>query len=349
MFKDYKNQFSLRSMLDAIVQWHNPSTFVLRLFFNEVVEHATRFVEVDFKDNGRRIAPYIYRHATGQSFDKISYEKFIYEPPYIKPRENITPEDLEKALAGESVYSPMSAAQRFAMLRTDVLKRLDDSITRREELQAIQALWDGTIPIVDSDGSTIGDSITFTRESELNFNAATVWSDATNCDPLADIRKSSDLIAKHTSLTANVAVHDTQSANEFIQSTKVLAILDNRRVDIGSIRMENINELESMGAKWIGQIEGIDHFRYDWYYADPATGALTKAVPTGKVLVGSTLAKSVRHYGSITSFGAAGIKARRYPKFYDDSDKDPESFGLQIHSAPLAVPHQNNAFSVITT
>lgn len=351
MFKEFDQYKSVRSMLEAIIQWKEPQTFFQRLFFKEIKEHSTQYVEVDFRDETRRVAPFIHREGTGQTYSKTQFEKFIYEPPYIKPRENIEPKDLREVLEGESIHSTNTPGQRFVELRNTILKRLDDSISRREELMAIQAVFDKEIKIVDEDANEIADRITFTRASELDFSASTVWSDVSNAKPLQDVRKARRLITKRSGMNGNIAVMGRDAADEFLEVTSVQNVLDNRRMEMGSIRMQAIAELESMGATWVGQVDGVDYFRYDVYYLDPITKTELEMIPPGKVAIGSTEARNVRHYGSIDTLEAASgsVKARRFPKFYDSKDQDPEVYGIQIHSAPLPVTHQPNAFAVITT
>jgi hypothetical protein len=231
------------------------------------------------------------------------------------------------------------------------LKELDDSISRREELMSVQAAFNKSITITDENGNEIDDAITFTRESELEFTASPLWTSSSTCKPLTDIRTAAKLIAKHTGLNPDIAVHGSTNADNFLEATQVQTYLNrNSGYALGSVQMTWIGELESMGAKFIGEIEGVKHFRYDAWYQDPATGTVTSMIPATKTLVGSSQARNIRHYGAIETVEADInlVRARRWPKFYDAKNLDPEVYGVQLHSAPLPVMHQPNAFAVIT-
>lgn len=336
---DFKQYFSKRSLVTAVEQWKAPQTFFLDSFFREVKEWSTRFVEINFYDEKRRIAPFITRSGSGQFVEKQGYSKFIYEPPYTKPKANIEPNDLQEALIDETIYDDGTSIER---LRNVLLKTLDDMITRREELMAIQTVFNKTVQILNENGTQIQDSITYSRESELEFNAAD-WTSA-SINPLDDFRTAKRLIGKHTGLTADIAIHGSTNAAAFINNAKILGMLTAPNVNIGQLQ----ETARAFGVNYLGTFQGIDHFSYDAYYFDPVTGTETAMVPATKTVLGSRMSRGIRHYGAIETLNPPFTKARRFPKFYYEENQDPEVMGIQVHSAPLPAMHQPNAFAVLT-
>lgn len=337
--------FSIRSMIRAVEQWKTPQLFFINMFFKEIATHKTRYVEVNFFDQKRRIAPFIHRESSGQLVENTSYDKFIYEPPYVKPLMAISPTDLQEALIDENAYSETDPGLRLATLRNMKLKELDDMISRREEIMAVQSVFDRSISIVDENGNATQDAITFSATSGHDFSID--WSTPASSTPIEDIRTAQRKIAQRTGLNAQICVHGTTNADNFLKSSDTRELLDNRRIAIGDIRMERINQAESMGAIYMGTMEGIDHFRYDEWYLDPATDTETALISATKSVLGSDMARSIRHYAMIETLNGP-MQMRRWPKFYDGKDKDPEIYGIQIHSSPLTVTHQPDAFCVMT-
>jgi hypothetical protein len=227
---------------------------------------------------------------------------------------------------------------------------LEHMIQRREELMAKQALFDKAIQIVNENGDSIGETITFTRASELDYSASILWSSATTAKPVDDIDESVKLIQKYTGLGNIIAVHGTESARAFRNTDQVKNYLDNRRYEIGSVFTEKQTQADQMGVIYFATINGVDHYEYNEWYLD-TNGTLQELIPTNKCLVGSTMARSIVHYGAIETANTESmiVRGRRVPQYYPPRDQDPPVYGLQLHSAPLTATHQPDAFSVITT
>ena len=350
---EFKNLFSVRELIRPVEQWKTPQYALLRLFFREEQTHPTPYVEINFMDQPRAVAPYVHRRGSGQTLDKTGYKKFAYEPPYIKPRKNIEPGDLWEAMQTEHAYSERSPGQRLVELRNQKLMELEHSIQRREELQARDALFDGEIKILDDAGNELGDTIEFPRDADMTFEASPAWN-SSGADPLEDLREAERRGKQRTGLSLRVVVMGRNAAKEFLNNEKVQNLLDNRRMEFGQISMERMEQMAEYGVTYIGNVDGFEIWRYDEWYLDPQDGEEKELIPENKVLVGAARARTIRHYGAIETLDAAALqggmqRARRWPQVYLPENQDPQVIGLQLHSAPLMVPHQPNAFAVITT
>jgi hypothetical protein len=334
-----------RTMLQALEELRTPNTFLLRKFFSAQKECPTKAVDIDIYKGKRRVAAYVNRRAQGQTIDRVGYSTYTYEPPYLKPKMVTTVEDLLVRQPGEVVYSGnQNAAQRAAAQLGKDLAELDSIITRAEELQASQALFDGKVEIHDQAGNDVVADIDFQRSEthtvDLTATGQVSW-DESGATPLKDIRTWKRLIAQDAGVGADICILGSDAADEFLENADVRAVLDNRNVHIGSLEME----AQELGVVYIGTIEGVAYYAYDEWYVNPSTGTETALVPAKKALLGSTRARCERVYGVIED--AEGVfAAARFPKTW--TENDPSVRLLQLHSAPLCVPVQVDGFVVAT-
>ena len=335
-----------RDLMAAVEQFHEPQTWFLNTFFREVQLHSTRHVEIHHSDEDRTLAPFISRSGTGQEVDKKGFEPFLWEPPYMKPRVTIEPRDLQEIAIGENAYMQQNTNKKLIRFRNEQLLKLNRMIERREELMAIQAVYDKSILIVDENNVEIASPINFVRESELESGVTTAWATSATATPIGDIDTKIELITKHTGLSSDIVVLGTTSANELVKTSEFKDYASTSIFDVATL--ETQRSAQQMGLRLITKIGGLNYYRYDAWYKHPTTGVVTAMIPANKCLIASTGGKQVRHYGAIEIM-VGNQKAKRFTKFYDDTDKDPESFGLQMHSAPLPAMHQPNAFAILTT
>jgi hypothetical protein len=333
-------------MLDALEELREPNTFFLKKFFAKQVECPSESVDIDIYKGKRRVAVYVNPRAVGQTVDRIGYTTYTYKPPYLKPKMATTAEDILKRQPGEILYSNnLSNEQRAAQQMAKDMAELDGIITRAEELQAKQALFDSLVEVHDIDGNDVVADITFPRESthtvDLTATGETAW-DATGANPLEDLRTWKRLNIKDSGIASDIVVMGSDAANEFLKNSYVMDALDNRKYELGNILME----AQELGVTYIGRIEGVDIYAYDEWYVEPSTGTETEMVPAKKVLVGSTRARCERVYGAIRDIEAGLAAVARYPKSW--IEQDPSVRWIQIHSAPLLVPVQVDAFTVAT-
>ncbi len=333
-----------REMVAAVEQLKEPETFFLDTFAQEIEVHESKLIEIDRYDEDRLLAPFTLRRAEGQNVELKGFEKFIFEPPYAKPRITITPSDLDQVQYGElAQYQGGNYNEdRFISLVNKSFRKLNGMLDRTEELMLIQALFDRETKVWDEDKNEIVASVKYSISagSGLDTTVTTKWDDS-GSDPLADIRARRSIIARLTGLNANVCIMGSDAADEFENNTKIQTLLDNRRMEIGSW----VGEREAKGGQYLGNLKGIDFWRVDEWYKDPITKVETAKVPAKKVLLGSTDAKVIRHYARIESFMALG-RIRRFPKAW--SQDDPESYTVQLHCAPLPAVHQPDAFAAFT-
>lgn len=346
------NLYNTRSMLAAVEEFKAPQTFLLNKFFPEIFEADTKAVDIDIYKGKRRVASYVSRRAEGENVERTAFKTVSYIPPYLKPKMTTTVDNILRRSRGEVLYSGnISAQERAAVQMGQDFNELNNMITRAEEIQAKEALFDGVITIKDIDGNTLGSTIDFSRDSDLTvtLTGTDLWSN-TASDPIANLRTWKRLVMQKSGLMPNIAVFGSSVVDEFLNNTAVQAYLDKRRFpENARIAMEN--DASALGAVYIGTIENIDIYSYDeWYLTEYDTDTAgdreeQTLIPINKVLIGSTRARATRLYGVIENVSNV-VAAQRFPTTWEEND--PSARYLQLHSAPLMATHQPDAYCVAT-
>lgn len=336
------DMFETRTMLEALEIIPVPRTFLLSTFFKETKEFESEKVDVDVVKGKRRVAVYVNPRGEGNVVERRGYRTYTYEPPYLKPKMVTTAEDAMKRSVGETIYAGQKTPlQRAAEQLGRDLAELDAMITRREELQAAEALFEGKLTIKDSEGNPLQEEIDFMRDPAhvVKLTGARKWDNA-DAKPFEDVRAWRKLTVKDAGASANIVIMGSRATDVFLANQDVRKVLDIRNFAVGELKMQAAQDL---GVTYIGPAEGIDYYSYDEWYFDEATGTEKPVVPENKVLIGSTNAFCRRLYGAIRDVSVLAALSR-YPKSW--VTEDPSHRWVQLHSAPLVVPHQIDAFVV---
>lgn len=333
--------FDVRTMLEALEEIKEPNTFLMKKFFSNRVECATESVDIDIMKGTRRVPAYVNPRSEGQVIDRAGFSTYTYKPPYLKPKMVTTAEDILKRQPGEVLYGRKTNEQAASQQLGKDLKELDAIIQRAEELQAVQALLDATVQVLDIDGHEVVADISYPRDAALTIDLTatgeTPW-DSTGSDQLADLRSWRRLILQKSGMSADIAVMGSDAADILVSSSTLRAALDNRYADVGRIVME----AQELGVVYIGRFEGIDCYEYDEWYINPATGTEGALFDSKKVLLGCTKARCDAVYGAIRHLQAGVAAVARFPWTWEEDD--PSARFVQLHSAPLMVPVQIDSF-----
>lgn len=333
------DMFATRTLVAVVSQMKRPQTFFLNMFFKKSKTSQTKYVDIDVIKGKRRLAPFVSPRMQGRIVEKIGYRTDTYEPPYIKPKHVLEPEDFDEREIGTTIYqnneTPGTRAQRKM---AELLMDLDDQITRREEWMAAIALQTGEVPIV---GDGVNVTIDFGLEATHNITLVgdDLW-DNTASTPIEDLEDWAEILLQDSGLACDIIVMGKDAARAFCNHADVKEKLDNRRVVMGEIKPDKI----ANGARYIGNISSVgDIYVYHEWYIDEASGIEGSLMDPKKVLLGSTRAECIRHYGAIRDLKCMAAM-ERFPKVWDNDD--PSCRFLMLQSAPLPAPHQIDAFVV---
>ncbi len=324
------NIYDTRTMLAALEDIPPVNTFLLKTFFPGFKTFDTKHVDIDIVKGKRRLAPFVSPVLEGKVMEKRGYTTRTYTPPYVKPKFVSGAQELLDRAPGQVIYSGnQSNLERAASKLGEELAELDETITRREEWMAAQALFNGSVNVV---GDGVNDVIDFGRAADhaVTLTGTALWTDSAS-KPLDKLREWRRKVIQDSGLAPDAAVFGADVIEAFLNHADVLDKLDNRRVDLGKIDPQVLPE----GVTYYGYIKelALDIYGYDEWYIDDS-GNEQPLVPADKVLLGSTRSRNAKLYGMIQDLDAGGnFAVSRFPKSW--VKKDPSLRFVMLQSAPL--------------
>lgn len=337
------NIFEPRTMLEAVEQLYPAKTFLRDTFFKEVRSAETEHIDIDIIKGKRRMAPFVHPKMPGKVMARDGYQAKTYTPPLVNPKRVTTAEHILMRRPGEAIYgSGKNAEERAQEIVGEDLIFLDDAITRREEWMAAQALFSGKIEVK---GEGVEEIVDFGHTLKETLVGDAKWN-ASNADPLTDLRKWRSACITTSGITPDISILGVDVADHFMNNSKLLKLLDNRRVALGQIEPKELPN----GVTYLGYIGGrvnMDLYTYEEWYIDD-DGIEKAMVPANKVLTASTKARFLRAYGAyidMTPDGGVTVNAvPRYPRTFVENDP-PVRF-IQMCSRPLLIPLQIDSYYI---
>lgn len=332
--------------LDEMVrQIERPNPWLLRTFFPRVRTFATRTIEFDLIDRGRRLAPFVSPLVAGRPMVREGYRTKQLAPAYIKPTDLVLPTDSFTRMPGENYGGAMTPQARFDRLVAEKLDLHIETIDNRLEWMAAQALVNGYIDIQGEDYPKT--RVAFGRDSALDvyLTGASKWSLATS-EPMGDIEAAAlqtRIISKGAVVTDLImdgltwtALKKHASIKDLIDNFQRNHLPGQTLTAIDKAPRSNINE-----AQFVGTLGGrFSMWVYDAYYQDDK-GVDQPYLPPYTVIGISPALEGTQYYGAIIDLDA-GIEPK---KLFTKSERkfNPSGLELVTQSAPLAAPRRPNA------
>ena len=330
---------SLNRVVDSLKR---TPAFFLNTFFNQVEtsDAETVYFDVEREGTRRRLAPYVHPLVEGKVVEGIGYETKSFRPAYVKDKRVHDVTKPFRRVAGENIgtgqnLTPMQ--RRDLAIRRDLRDQVD-ILTRRLEVQAIEALKFGTITVnmLAPTGEEKETVINFGRDADLQINltTGTYWGEA-GVKPRKNIQAWSMSVLQKSGAKVGDIIMEPSAWTAFEESLGEKE-LNFSKVVSGQIRLD----LAPDHVNYMGTDGVYDYWVYaDWVY-DQATDDEIPMLDEGRVIgVGDIM--GVRHFGAIKD-EAAGFQAREY---FSKSwvQEDPSVRFLLLQSAPLMVPYRINA------
>jgi len=333
------DMFNTRTMLRALLQHFTPKTFLMKTFFNNVETFDTESVDIDSAEAKRRVAPFVRPRKGGKTVDRGGYSTKSYKPPLVGPQCVTTAEDLLKRTPGETIYGgEKTSEQRAAEQLGKDMASLEDMITRREEVMAAQALFDGKIVLYDPDEG-IDEEMDFGLPS-VALSGGSLWS-ATTSDPLADFKAWASLMRKNSGYSPTMAILGGDAASALLENEKLLKFMDMRRVDMGEIKPAEMPNGTSYLGRLLAPGVSLDLFCYEEWAYDEATGTNKEIVPAKKILLANPASRYDMLYGAVSNVKIGVVAARRVPFSWEEPDGSARY--VRLSCRPLPVPVEKNA------
>ena len=324
-----------------------PVTWLRDSFFLFETQSDNEKIFFDVIDRKKRLAPYVSPRVRGKVMEKEGYKTEFFTPPYLKPKSVIDPNELLRRTAGERLMGQYTPVMRRDMAVRQILRTHQESISRREEVQASEAIRKGQVTVTGEGYGTVtlaygraaGNTVVLTGGNRWNQNGA---------KPLADIETWAETGRANSS---GAILTDVICGTASFRHLLARLTADDRKDLFDSQRgSESMVELGPRAHRRV-QFEGrIGHFDF-WTYQDTYDdddGQDVEVWPENEVaLVSRADIEGARAYAAIRD-GKAGYRPlRRFPKIWDE--EDPSEEYLMTQSAPLMVPLRPNATFGATT
>ena len=289
------NIYDTLYMLAAVNELTPEPTFFKRRYFPTDMDmdvFGTSKVLADYKENGRKAAPFVLPRIGPLPVGRGGYSTFELEPGNISISKPLTIDQLMKRGFGESILSTATPAERAVRLLMGDLSDLSARISRREEWLACETMLNnGCIMRHQTDDPEVFEDIPVQfydgDDNPALFTPAAPWEHS------ADEKKPGnwyfDIIEMIKMLTkrgrpATDLVVSNDVGNFLMEDPWILYMMDNRRADYGAINPDAMTEyVTSLGRFNFGG-RRLDIFVNDGTFQDEI-GVETPFLADGSVVV----------------------------------------------------------------
>ena len=336
--------YTPRTLAEVVKTTPPVRTFLRDRFFTNVKTFPTERVDIDIVKGNRKMAAFIHPMVGGEIVQAEGYETKSYAPPLINPATISTADQLLERLPGEDMYSGKTPADRAAEKLIEEYNQLNDMTTRREEWMAAQVLTTGQLKVK---GKGVDEVINFGLTNKITLASTKKWG-ASAADIWGNLKDWKQQVSRNGFANANMVIMGKAAADAFMADATIKNMLDNRRIEIGAIKPE---EMEG-GLTYYGHLNlpGVDIYGYDEVYLDDETGETKPLIPDNVVLMIPSAASFMRAYGLCTYLDDAGAWHRaetdRLLRTYVEHRPDRRFIELQTH--PLLIPDKIDSWFAAT-
>lgn len=289
----------------------------------------TKKVIVDYDDGeGNLLAPFVVPRIGKVPMERSGYETRELAPSNIAPSRPLTVDDLEKRMAGESLVSTLTPAQRERHYLVGDLDFLDKAITRSEEFMCAGTLMKNACEIVhigDKEDKGVKFEARFYDGTDNPgvFKPAEKWAVGTATKRgnwYNDVSRNAAALMDVGRTVTDLVVGP--EVGEMIQNDPwVISMMDNRRIKLGTIDPKwKENGVIYVGTLNFGGVElDVMIYRGSYQKKDRATGKLVtqQYFPSRGALLAAPNTGKMR-YGMVTQVELDGKTytrtGRRIPK-----------------------------------
>lgn len=339
-------------LLPTIERIKLPASYLVDTFFSNVMPASnSSYVAVEYRKEGRLLAPYVVRGGRGVNINRGTSRIKLYAAPMVAPRRVIGLEDITLRQFGETpVFSSVTPAERAARMQAQDLTELLRMIQNRKNKQAADILQYGktTIKGYADDGVTIEeDTIKF--DWDYRVNATTDWAKP-NADIYGDIKAVSERIQEDSGFIPTLMLCGKNVEKKLLNNSAIwkwLAIPNRENLTMASFSPH----YTSPQARFVGHLSAlnIEIISYAETFTDDDGQVKPFLDPNVAIICVPGLGKQL--YGAITFMDTAGnwqtVAANNVPVYRFNTDAQQSS--LTIFSRFLMVPETMADWAVINT
>lgn len=333
------------TLLGLYREVQEPSTYWRNLCFNSVITFEDEYIDFEKIREGRKLAPLVVPTVQGRAVYSEASSVTRMKAAYVKPKDSVSPGRVIKRRPGENLFAQnsLSPQARYNAIIGDILRVHRETIDRREEWLAAQAIINGKITLSGPDYPTR--VVDFGRDAQhtVTLGVGARWGDA-GVKPMTDIQTWIDRVRRAqfggpvNRLTVGSAVLPVLLAD-----ADVLKQLDTQTRGTNADLNTGLRAGEYV--EYIGKLgPNLELWVNSDFYEDPDTGTATPFLDTKTVVLTGPNIMGVRCFGAILDEKAGFNATPVFPKMW--SQEDPSATFVMSQSAPLTVPvNPNNSLS----
>lgn len=327
--------FETRTLIQSVNSIKPAPSFILDTFFANVQTSNTEAIDVEIYDGKRKLAPFVSPKVEGKLIESEGKTVHTYKPAYVKPKYYTEAADLVEKADGVFYADNKTPAQRAMDKYARELLEGRNSINRRIEVMATEAITTGQTTI---NGDGITDVVDYQMPSEhlKTLAGAALWTDSAS-DPMKDLRDWKIEVTNRSGVTPTHVVLGQEALDAFLANDNVQAYLDNRRITLGDVAPVDMG----VGVTYWGIVEGLRMYSYSTTYTNDSNIEVD-LFPAKNILIGSTMAQTVRAFGAIKDLDSGTFSGEIFAKSW--TVEDPSGRMVLLQSAPLPIPTQISAF-----
>jgi len=287
----------------------------------------------------RRLAPFVSPLAPGEIQQPKGYQTETLIPAYLKPKNQVTGEEVMRRRAGEALTGAMSPGERRADAIMDHLLGHRTKIERRLEWMAASILLGGSVIIAGDDYPSV--TVDFARHNDLteSLTGAAEWGDV-GVSPFTDVQTWINLVGTHSNSAVNIVVMDALAWGYFIADPLTEKALDRQLGQTAAISLGLRSDLPG-SPTYQGRIGSVEFYVYNDLYEDE-DGNTQQLIPDNSVIMFSQGGiEGAQLFGAIldprNDYGAARYFSKNWIQ------EDPAGEFVMTQSAPILAPRRVNA------
>lgn len=246
--------------LVAVVSNSAPTTSFLSGFFGRTVVQDTQYVEMQDMFAKARVASFVNPDAVADGSESLDFGRSEFKLPTIQDVQKITSKDLEQVVLGDTEFVPKTPKEKLWYAIDAKIQDQRNMISNRNELSAIEAVFDGKITVTGKGENRV---IDFGRPAELTVDIGAVDAQkyfggtAEDIDALFD-----DMIAlmAEGGKVCDTLVGTPALIRTILKDTVIKGNLDNRRTELGNETYRAM--LTSKGVVYHGHYKEVAIFSY---------------------------------------------------------------------------------------
>ena len=356
-----------RRMISAYFQEASPTAFFSGMFQTRPENfHSSEEIEIDIVRSEEDVSIVIQDLSTGYRMNSDDlYTNKGFKPPIHKEAIPINAFDLIKRMPGRNPFESPDFRGNVVTKMFSGMRKVERKIRRSIELQASQVMQTGVVTLTDSGGNALY-TLDFQPKAAHFPTAGTSWASATLAQKIADLTVLCDAIRGNGLMDPDELAVGSTAWENLLQTTGFLDRLDARRADLGMITPM---DRRGNGGIYRGTLElgnyKLDVFTYEGRYTDPQTGASTRYLDDGNIVVKASGGRLDATFGAIPNIGAAlGVTGRLIPELPSRMSSaergmdlftnvwvspDGEQLFGGVGARPLMIPTAIDTFGCLTT